>query len=86
MITPVEMAPMFNGFFDPFFMVASWFVGIFGGILFGLFVICATVAACVLVVFVAVWAFISILDLYSSFTLRRAQRRLQKRINARQSS
>lgn len=79
MIAATEHVSMFGGFFDPFFMVASWFVGIFGGILFGLFLICAAALVCVLFVLGAVWAFISILDAIESLKYRRALRRLQKK-------
>jgi membrane protein implicated in regulation of membrane protease activity len=65
-------------FFAPFFAVASWFVGIFGGVLFGLTLICLAVLLLVVAVLVIVFVVVSVIDFYSGWRFRRRADKLRK--------
>jgi hypothetical protein len=68
-------------FFHPLFLVASWFVGIFGGFILGFAVVCVAVILFCIAIFVICYVVISLLDMWSSFSYRNAVRRARKLLN-----
>lgn len=68
-----------HDFFVPLYTVASWFVGIFGGLIVGLVILLLGVVLAALCVFAVVVAVIKIGDAISEWKFQRARRRLQRR-------